>query len=93
LDWRRQEKSIYNKVVNWFNLMRVQLEETDVLQENVHNMVETGLLLSVLGSYKYVVSAEMPKTHKGTDTKRTLITAVECISAQHYGISSGSART
>jgi len=81
LDWRRHEKSIYNKVVNWFDLMRAQLEETDVLQENVYNMDETGVLLSVLGSSKYLVSAEMPKTHRGTDTKRTLITAVECISA------------
>jgi hypothetical protein len=61
--------------------MRVQLEDTDVLQENVYNMDETGVLLSVLGSSKYPVSAEMPKTYRGTDTKRTLITAVECISA------------
>lgn len=28
-----------------------------------------------------LVSAEMPKTNRATDTKRTLITAVECISA------------
>jgi hypothetical protein len=61
--------------------MRVQLEDTDVLQENVYNMDETGVLLSVLGSSKYPVSAEMSKTYRGTDTKRTLITAVECISA------------
>jgi hypothetical protein len=81
LDWRRHEKSIYNKVVKWFDIMRAQLEEADVLQENVYNMDETGVLLSVLGSSKYLVSAEMPKTHRGTDTKRTLVTAVECISA------------
>lgn len=81
LDWRRHEKNIYNKVVNWFNLMRAQLEEADVLQENVYNMDETGVLLSLLGSSKYLVGAEMRKTHRGTDTKRTLITAVECISA------------
>jgi hypothetical protein len=67
--------------VNWFDLMRAQLEEVDVLQENVYNMDETGVLLSLLGSSKYLVSAEMRKTHRGTDTKRTLITAVECISA------------
>jgi len=61
--------------------MRVQLEETDVLQENVYNMDETRVSLSVLGSFKYLVSAEMPKIHRGTDIKRTLIGAVECISA------------
>jgi hypothetical protein len=81
LDWRRHEKNIYAKIVNWFDLMRTQLEETGVLQENVYNMDKTGVLLSVLGSSKYLVSAEMHKTHRGTGTKRTLITAVECISA------------
>jgi hypothetical protein len=81
LDWRRHEKNIYAKVVNWFDLMRVQLEETGVMQENVYNMDETGVMLSVLGSSKYLVSAEMQKTHRGAGLKRTLITAVECISA------------
>lgn len=81
MDWRRHEKNIYNKVVNWFDLTRVQLEEADVLQGNVSTMDETGVLPSVLGSPRYLVSAEMLKTHGGTDTKRTLITAVECISA------------
>jgi hypothetical protein len=61
--------------------MRAQLKKTDVLQENVYNMDETGVLLSVLGSSEYLVSAEMQKTHRGAGTKRTLITAVECISA------------
>ena len=68
LDWRRHEKSIYNKVVKWFDIMRAQLEDADVLQENIYNMDETGVLL-VLGSSKYLVSAEMPNTHRGTDTK------------------------
>lgn len=81
LDWRRHEKNIYDKVVNWFDLMRSELQKADVLQENVYNMDETGVLLSVLGSSKYLVNAEMPKTHRGSETKRTLITAVECISA------------
>jgi hypothetical protein len=35
--------------MNWFDVMRAQLEEMDVLQENVYNMDETGVLLSVLG--------------------------------------------
>jgi len=51
------------------------------MQENVYNMDETGVMLSVLGSSKYLVSAEMQKTHRGAGAKRTLITAVECISA------------
>ena len=37
LDWRRHEKNIYKMVVNWFDLMRTQSEEADVLQENVQH--------------------------------------------------------
>jgi len=66
--------------------MRVQLEKADVLQENVYNMDETGVLLSVLGSSKYRVNAEVPKTHRCSDTKRTLVPAVECISADGRGL-------
>lgn len=61
--------------------MRMQIEEMSVLQENLYNMDEIGALLSVLGSSKYLVSADMEKTHRGAGSKRTLITAVECISA------------
>jgi hypothetical protein len=61
--------------------MRVQPAETGVMQENVYNMDGTGVMLSVLGYSKYLVSAEMQKTYRGTGSKRTLITAVECISA------------
>lgn len=81
LDWRRHEKNIYPKIVNWFDLMRVQLGEDGILPENVYNMDETGVLLSVLASSKYLVSSEMQKTHRGAGSQRTLITAVECISA------------
>ena len=81
LDWKRHEKNTYPKIVDWFDLMRVQLEEPRLLQENVYNMDETGVLLSVLGSSRYLVSSEMQKTHRGTGSQRTLITAVECISA------------
>lgn len=81
LDWRRHEKNIYAKIVCWFDIMRAQLEETNILQENVYNMDETGVLLSVLGSSKYLVSSDMEKAHRGTGARRTLITAVVCISA------------
>jgi hypothetical protein len=81
VDWRRNEKNIYRKVVNWFDLMRAQLEEAGVLQENVYNMDKMGVLPSVLVSSKYLVSAEMHKTHRGAGLKGTLITAVECTSA------------
>lgn len=81
LDWKRHDKNIYAKIVKWFDLMRQQLAERSVLQENVYNMDETGVLLSVLGSSKYLISSELQKAHRGTSSQRTLITAAECISA------------
>jgi hypothetical protein len=42
LDWRRHEKNIYAKIVNWFDLVHEQLEEAAVLQENVYNMDQTS---------------------------------------------------
>lgn len=40
----RHEKNVYAKVVHWFDVMRAQLEETSVLQENVYNLDETGVM-------------------------------------------------
>jgi hypothetical protein len=48
--------NIWAKVVNWFDLTRPQLEEEGVLQENVYNMDETGVMVSVIGSSKHLVS-------------------------------------
>ena len=70
LDWWRHGKSIYNEVAKWFDLMRAQLEETDVLQEYVYNMDETEVMLIVLGSSNYIVSVEMRRIYRGTDTKK-----------------------
>jgi hypothetical protein len=44
-------------------------------------MDETGVLLSVLNSLKVLVGRHELKTHRGAGVKRTLITAIECISA------------
>ena len=44
-------------------------------------MDETGVLLSVLGSLKVLVSSQTLRNYRGTGVKRTLVTAFECISA------------
>jgi hypothetical protein len=52
-----------------------------VLIENVYNMDETGVLLGKLGSLKVLVGKNELRNYRGASSKRTLITAVECISA------------
>jgi hypothetical protein len=85
LDWARHD--IYDKVVEWFTLAGKELSEPAVHQENVYNMDETGILLSVMNSLKVLVSSKDLRKYRGAAVKRTLITAIECISAdgRHLG--------
>lgn len=44
LDWIRHEKNIYAKVVNWFDLLRIQLAETGVMLEDAQDSCEKAKL-------------------------------------------------
>lgn len=81
IDWQRHEKNIRAKVENWFEVMSKQLSERGVLQENVYNMDETGVLLSDLTTTKVLVCRNDARSRRGVGLRRTMITAVECISA------------
>jgi hypothetical protein len=81
LDWNRHDNNIYNKVTEWFDVIRKQLREPIILPENVYNMDETGVLLSALSSLKVLVCTDDLRTYRGAGVKQELITAIECISA------------
>ena len=57
-----------------------ELNSPLILPENVYNMDETGVLLSVLNSLKVLVGKNELRSYRGAGVKRTLITAIECIS-------------
>jgi hypothetical protein len=57
------------------------LHELDVLLENVYNMDETGVMLSMLNSVKVLVGKDDIRGYRGARVKRTMVTGVECISA------------
>jgi hypothetical protein len=78
-DWNRL--NIYDKVKYWFEVIGPVLYEPDVLPENVYNMDETGVMLSMLNSVKVLVGKEDTHAYRGARVKRTMVTAVECISA------------
>ena len=44
--------------MGWFTLIGKELSNPAILQENIYNMDETGVLLSVLNSLKVLVSSE-----------------------------------
>jgi hypothetical protein len=75
LDWSRHDHNIYDKVVEWFTVIGKELNDPAILQENVYNMDETGVLLSVLGSLK-VLTGKDDLGYRGAGIKRTLITAI-----------------
>lgn len=81
IDWKRDGRHIEDKVRHWFDIIGRELADPVILPENVYNMDETGVLLSVLNSLKVLVSKDDLRKHRGTTVKRTLVTAIECISA------------
>ena len=52
-----------------------------ILLENVYNMDETGVMLCKLDSVKVLVCKDDLRDYRGTNIKRTMVTAIKCISA------------
>ncbi|RYP78769.1 hypothetical protein DL770_006828 [Monosporascus sp. CRB-9-2] len=55
------------------------LQDPTVLQQNVYNMAETGIMLSKLNSVKVIVSKDNNRGYRGARAKRTTVTAMECV--------------
>jgi hypothetical protein len=81
IDWKRHEKHIYDKIIYWFEVMGKVLQDPAILPENVYNMDETGVMLCMLGSVKVLISKDDLRDYRGAGVKRTMVTAIECISA------------
>lgn len=81
LDWRRHGNNTYDKIVHWFELIGKVLQDPAILPENVYNMDETGVMLSMLGSVKVLMGHDGSRDYRGANVKRTTVTAIECISA------------
>jgi hypothetical protein len=47
----------------------------------VYNIDETGVMLSMLGSVKVLIGTEDRRDYRGAGVKRTMVTAIECVSA------------
>jgi hypothetical protein len=55
IDWNRHEKNIYEKIPVWFEKIGKVLADPAILAENVYNMHETGVMLSMQGFAKVFV--------------------------------------
>ena len=61
-------------------MIKEVLQDPAVLAENVYNMDETRVMLSMLGFVKVLVSKHDKRDYRGARVKRTSVTAIECIS-------------
>ena len=61
--------------------MGKELQNPAILAENVYNMDEMGTMLSMLNSVKVLVGKDDTQGYRGARVKRTMVTAIECISA------------
>jgi hypothetical protein len=57
------------------------LRDPTIRPENVYNMDETGIMLSMLSSVKVLIGRDNIRGHRGAGVKRTIVTAIECVSA------------
>lgn len=62
-------------------MIEKELRRPDIVPENVYNMDETRIMLSMLGSVKVLVGKDDRRDYRGAGGKRTMVTAIECISA------------
>ena len=61
--------------------MKAVLQDLDILPENVYNTNKTGVMLSMLGCVKVLVSKDDVRNYRGARVKRIMVTTIECISA------------
>ncbi|OCK93447.1 CENP-B protein, partial [Cenococcum geophilum 1.58] len=64
-----------------FEVIGKARQDPTILPENVYNMDETGVMLSMPSSVKVLISKNDMRGYRGARIKRTVVTAMECISA------------
>jgi hypothetical protein len=80
LDRGRHEKNIYGKTTHWFEVIKDVLQDLAVLAENMYNMDEPRVMLSIPGSLKVLISKHDRRDYRGARVKRITVTTIECIS-------------
>jgi hypothetical protein len=68
-------------MAHWFKVIKEVLQDPAVVPENVYNMDEIGVMLSMLSCVKVLLGKDDPRDYRGAGVKRTIVTAIECISA------------
>jgi hypothetical protein len=72
---------MYDKITHWFKVIGKELHGPVIVPEYIHNMDETGVILSMLGSVKVLIGWDDPRDYRGAGIKRIIVTTIECRSA------------
>jgi hypothetical protein len=70
-------------VTHWFEVIRKILQGPAILAENIYNMDETRMILSMPGSVKVLVGKDDRRDYRSARVKRITVTAIECINADN----------
>ena len=73
IDWNRHDNNVYNKIAYWFEVIGTVLQDPYVLPENVYNIDETSVMLSMLGSVKVLTGSDDTRDYRGARSKRTTV--------------------
>lgn len=76
----RTPDRIYDKIAHWFEVLGEELDNPVIVPKKINIMNETGVMLSMLGSLKVLVSEDDTRTYRGAGIKREMVTAIECSS-------------
>jgi hypothetical protein len=57
------------------------LIDLNILPENIYNINKTGVILSILGSVKVLISKNNLRDYRGVGVKRTMVTIIKYVSA------------
>ena len=78
--WRGSQWFGHDRLETWFDTIEEVLQDPVIVAENVYNMDETGIMLSMLDSVTVLTGRDDTKSYRDTRVKRTTVTAIECIS-------------
>ena len=62
-------------------MIRKILQDPAILVENIYNIDETRVILSILGSIKVLVGKDDRRDYRGARVKRTIVTMTKYISS------------
>ena len=86
LDQTRKDAITIKTLQDWFNLFQRTYQQYRVVQEDVYNMDEKGLMKGIGDDTKVIVSKEEIASYSIQPGNREWVSIIECINARAYSL-------